>query len=70
MNTILVWLLIGLPFTGPSNRGTQSATVIERFEDLKECERVANYIMANRTTTYDLATPRVGCIQARVVVAK
>jgi len=68
MNTILVWLLISLPASGTSQTGIAPASVVERFESAPECERVAYYITANRKEGY--ATPRVGCIQARVVAAK
>lgn len=63
MNTLTVWLLIsissGHAYAGPS-------AVLERFQNVSECERVAQLIRNSREWT----APILRCIQTTIVVVK
>jgi len=58
MKTVLVWLLL-VTSDGSQNRGV--ATVLERFAEQSECERVKSYIPNSGNVVSR-------CIQARVLV--
>lgn len=57
MTTLTVWLLITIG---------SNAQVVERFDSMGECERVASYMRR----ASDTRQPVLGCIEARVVVNK
>lgn len=64
--TVLVWLLISLPNSDGMtiNSGNHHPVVIERFIDLKECQRVGRIIKQN-TNSY---LHKNMCIQAQIYV--
>lgn len=66
MNTMLVWLLIAIPFGGRLNDSPRvQGSVIERLQSREDCERIAKYMMDNQNK--DHAVMKVGCIQATIV---
>lgn len=56
MNTVLLWLLVAVSTT---NRSADTLTVVARFENVEECQRVAGEIPNGHVF-------KLRCIQARV----
>ena len=55
--TILVWLLIGLPWSGSSSTN-KPATLVAKFATVEECTRVREVIDTTSVTR---------CVQANIV---
>lgn len=66
MNTALLWILIALPpqhvGSAHPSRPIQNPSVVARFADEKECQRVGAVLQQRADYI------RVDCIQARVII--